>query len=233
MAPINRLCGYKGFQVRLIIRHATRISAGIFTGYFVEYLRDNLKTTTSIAIVAFIAGILLIYPFQVSVIAKILVGIIAIAIILSIKNEKFRTTSMMILVTLAIVSAPVSGAHALTSSVVPGTDDGMWNSLTWIKNNTSKDTVVMSWWDFGHLFAVTADRPVTFDGGSQNTPRAYWIGKALLTDNESLSLGILTMLSTSGDVAYNTLDNYTHNSSLSVKILTETLGLPRDDIGKS
>ncbi|MDI3483924.1 MAG: dolichyl-phosphooligosaccharide-protein glycotransferase [Methanobacteriaceae archaeon] len=229
------LTGYavtKGFRFVSLFAMPLGISAGIFTGYFVEYLRDNLKTTTSIAIVAFIAGILLIYPFQVSVIAKILVGIIAIAIILSIKNEKFRTTSMMILVTLAIVSAPVSGAHALTSSVVPGTDDGMWNSLTWIKNNTSKDTVVMSWWDFGHLFAVTADRPVTFDGGSQNTPRAYWIGKALLTDNESLSLGILTMLSTSGDVAYNTLDNYTHNSSLSVKILTETLGLPRDDARK-
>ncbi len=229
------LTGYavtKGFRFVSLFAMPLGISAGIFTGYFVEYIRDNLKSTTSIAIVAFIAGILLIYPFQVSVIAKILVGIIAIAIILSIKNEKFRATSMMILVTLAIVSAPVSGAHALTSSVVPGTDDGMWNSLTWIKNNTSKDTVVMSWWDFGHLFAVAADRPVTFDGGSQNTPRAYWIGKALLTDNESLSLGILTMLSTSGDMAYNTLDNYTHNSSLSVKILTETLGLPRDDARK-
>ncbi|KUK01901.1 MAG: Oligosaccharyl transferase STT3 subunit related protein, partial [Methanobacteriaceae archaeon 41_258] len=177
------LTGYavtKGFRFVSLFAMPLGISAGIFTGYFVEYLRDNLKSTTSIAIVAFIAGILLIYPFQVSVITKILVGIIAIVIILSIRNEKFRATSMMILVTLAIVSAPVSGAHALTSSVVPGTDDGMWNSLTWIKNNTSKDTVVMSWWDFGHLFAVAADRPVTFDGGSQNTPRAYWIGKALL-----------------------------------------------------
>lgn len=226
------LTGYavtKGFRFVSLFAIPLGISAGIFTGYFVEYLRDNLKSTTSIAIVAFIAGILLIYPFEVSVIAKILAGIVAIAIVLSIKNEKIRATSMMILVTLAIVSAPVSGAHALTSSVVPGTDDGMWNSLTWIKNNTRNDTVVMSWWDFGHLFAVAADRPVTFDGGSQNTPRAYWIGKALLTDNESLSLGILTMLSTSGDMAYNTLDNYTNNTSLSVKILTETLGLPRDD----
>ncbi|MBC7118473.1 STT3 domain-containing protein [Methanothermobacter tenebrarum] len=226
------LTGYavtKGFRFVSLFAIPLGISAGIFTGYFVEYLKDNLKSTTSIAIVAFIAGILIIYPFKVSVIAKILAGIIAIALILSIKNEKFRATSMMILVTLAIVSAPISGAHALTSSVVPGTDDGMWNSLTWIKNNTSKDTVVMSWWDFGYLFAVAADRPVTFDGGSQNTPRAFWIGKALLTDNESLSLGILTMLSTSGDMAYNTLDNYTNNTSLSVKILTETLGVPKDE----
>ncbi|BAW32165.1 MAG TPA: STT3 domain-containing protein [Methanothermobacter sp.] len=225
------LTGYtvtKGFRFVPLFAIPLGISAGIFTGYFVEYLRDNVKTTTSIAIVSFVAGILLIYPFNVTVIAKILAGIIAILIILSIKSEKFRATFMMLLVTVAIISAPVSGAHALTSSVVPGTDDGMWNSLTWIKNNTPSDTVVMSWWDFGHLFAVAADRPVTFDGGSQNTPRAFWIGKALLTDNESLSLGILTMLSTSGDMAYNTLDNYTNNTSLTVKILTETLGLPKD-----
>lgn len=226
------LTGYavtKGFRFVPLFAIPLGISAGIFTGYFVEYLRDNIKTMTSIALVSFIAGILLIYPFNVSLIAKILVGIIAVIIVTSIKNEKFRATSMMIFVTLAIISAPLSGAHAITSSVVPGTDDGMWNSLTWIKNNTSNDTVIMSWWDFGHLFAVAADRPVTFDGGSQNSPRAYWIGKALLTDNESLSLGILTMLSTSGDMAYNTLDNYTNNTSLSVKILTETLGLPRTE----
>ena len=80
------------------------------------------------------------------------------------------------------------------------------------QKNTSSETVVMSWWDFGHLFAVAADRPVTFDGGSQNTPRAYWIGKALTTSNETLSLGILRMLSSSGDLAYETLDNYTNDS---------------------
>ena len=38
-----------------------------------------------------------------------------------------------------------------------------------------------------------------FDGGSQNTPRAYWVFKAFATDNETLSAGIMRMLSSSGD----------------------------------
>ena len=109
--------------------------------------------------------------------------------------------------------------------MVPGTDDNMVNSLNWIKANTPNNTVITSWWDFGHLFAAVADRPVTFDGGTQNSPRAYWVGKALLTNNESLSIGILTMLTSSGDLAPLTMDNYTNNTGKSVEILNNILGV--------
>lgn len=205
------------------------LSAGIFTGFFVEYLRENIKTTSSIALVAFVAAIAIAMPFGVSVAVKLLAGVIAAGFIYVVRKPEVRAPVMMALVVLAVVAPSVSGAHSLTSAVAPGTDDGMWKSMEWIKKNTSKDTVVMSWWDFGHLFAVAADRPVTFDGGSQNTPRAYWIGKALTTSNETLSRGILTMLSSSGDLAYETLDNYTNDSGKTAEILTSTLGLSRDD----
>ena len=74
-----------------------------------------------------------------------------------------------------------------------------------------------------------ADRAVTFDGSSQNSPRAYWVGKALLTDNETLSAGILRMLASSGDLAPQTLDNYTNNSGKSADILNSILGLNKTD----
>jgi len=99
----------------------------------------------------------------------------------------------------------------------------MYNSLTWIKDNTPQNTVITSWWDFGHFFTAVADRPVTFDGGSQNTPRAYWVGKALLTNNENLSAGILRMLTSSGDEGYLTLEDYTGNTGKSVEILDKIL----------
>jgi asparagine N-glycosylation enzyme membrane subunit Stt3 len=95
--------------------------------------------------------------------------------------------------------------------------------MTWIKNNTSQNTVLTSWWDFGHLFTAVADRPVTFDGGSQNTPRAYWVGQALVTSNENLSAGIFRMLTSSGDQGYLTLENYTHDTGKSVEILKKIL----------
>jgi len=100
-------------------------------------------------------------------------------------------------------------------------------SLNWIKNNTSPDTVITSWWDYGHLFTAVADRPVTFDGSTQNNLRAYWVGKSLSTNNETLSAGILRMLSTTGDSGPNTVELYTNDTSKSVEILTSILGVDK------
>ena len=139
-------------------------------------------------------------------------------------NLSYQKVIMAVIV-IAVAFSPVASAYGISSTVVPGTDDSMVTSLQWIGNNTSNNTVITSWWDFGHLFTYEANRPVTFDGSSQNSPRAYWVGKALLTSNETLSVGILRMLASSGDLAPLTLDNYTKNTGLSAEILTNTLGV--------
>jgi len=162
------------------------------------------------------------FSLPIALSAGILVGLIPNYLENYIKTPSYRTITMIILVVL-VSYGPVSTSYAISNSIVPGTDDAMVNSLVWIKNNTSNNTVITSWWDFGHLFAVKADRPVTFDGGSQNSARAYWVGKALYTNNENLSAGILKMLASSGDQAPLTLENYTKDTGKSVEILDKIL----------
>lgn len=159
--------------------------------------------------------------------AGIFVGLILEYIKKYVKTPNYRTVVMIILV-VAVSFTSLLNAYAISSGVVPGTDDSMVNSLNWIKQNTPNNTVIISWWDYGHLFAVEADRPVTFDGGTQNSPRAYWVGKALTTNNESLSLGIIRMLTTSGDLGPLTLENYTKNTGKSVEILNNVLGSDKE-----
>ena len=154
--------------------------------------------------------------------AGVFVGLIIPYIKKHVSNVKYYAVAVVIIMALVSYS-PVYAAYSSASSVVPGTDDSMYNSLTWIENNTSNNTVLTSWWDFGHMFTAVADRPVTFDGGSQNTPRAYWVGKALSTSNEKLSAGILRMLTSSGDQGYQAVENYTGNTSKSVEILDKIL----------
>ena len=154
--------------------------------------------------------------------AGVLVGLMVPYFAKHIKNKRYLTPAVLILIALAVY-APLSSSYMFSSSIYPNVDDSMYNSLTWIKYNTPQDTVITSWWDFGHLFTAVADRPVTFDGGSQNTPRAYWVGKALLTNNEDLSAGILRMLTSSGDQGYLTLENYTHDTGKSVEVLNKIL----------
>lgn len=134
---------------------------------------------------------------------------------------------VMVVLILAAIFAPVYSGFAISYSVTPGTDDSMVSSLNWIKDNTPSNTVITSWWDYGHLFAAIADRPVTFDGATQNSPRGYWVGKALSTDNETLSVGILRMLSSSGDSGPNTVEAYTKNTGKSVEILNSILGVDK------
>lgn len=162
------------------------------------------------------------FAIPISLAAGVFIGLIVPKVGSYIKNAKYCAVAMLIII--AVVAYPsVAGAYSISSSVVPGTDDSMYSSLQNIKNTTSANTVITSWWDFGHLFAVVADRPITFDGASQNNPRAYWVGKALFTDNEALSAGILRMLTTSGDKGYLTLENYTKNTGKSVEILDKIL----------
>lgn len=218
----------KGFRFVAEFSVPIALSAGIFVGYAVEYIRDNLTSSSTLALVAFIAGALIAFPLGLNAIIILVIGLILGGVVYLVKKPNLRATIVMILVLLAVISAPIAGAYVIASSVVPGTDDGMFNSMEWINNNTSENTVITSWWDFGHLFAAVAERPVTFDGGSQNSPRAYWVGKAMLTSNETLSAGIFKMLATSGDDAYLTLDNYTNDSGKSAEILTQTLGVDRE-----
>ena len=154
--------------------------------------------------------------------AGVFVGLMAPYFAKNIQNKRYCTIAVIALIAL-VVYAPLSSSYMFSSSIYPNVDDSMYNSLTWIKDNTPPSTVITSWWDFGHFFTAVADRPVTFDGGSQNTPRAYWVGKALLTNNENLSAGIFQMLTSSGDQGYLSVENYTGNTGKSVEILDKIL----------
>jgi dolichyl-diphosphooligosaccharide--protein glycosyltransferase len=130
----------------------------------------------------------------------------------------------------------------------PGSNDNIWAASLWINNNTANNTVIISDWSNGHLYTAIADRSVSEDGRmgyletlpvrnyddlypykneSPSSSRDYWINKALSTDNETLSVGILRMLSTSGDEGYIKLDMYVKNTTKTVEIMNNILGLDR------
>lgn len=213
------------------------ISAGVFIGLLGDYFKETNLNDETQYLISFIAGSIMVYPIitllNYSVIVAFIGGAIATVIISLIKNAKYRKPILTLLILVAIVVPSVCGAAAVAYGVAPGTDDGMWQSMEWINKNTPNDTVIMSWWDFGYMFEVAADRPVSFDGGSQNNQRAYWMGKALSTSDEKLSLGIFNMLSTSGNSATDTLINYTGNTSKSVNILLKTLPMEKKDAKKA
>ena len=101
-------------------------------------------------------------------------------------------------VLLLLLAIPATNAVSAARSVFPLFDDAWFAALTKIKEQSQPNAIITSWWDFGHLYKAIADRAVTFDGASQSSPQAHWVGKMFITKDENLSIGILRMLDCSG-----------------------------------
>lgn len=206
---------FKGSRFIMIMIPPLAISTGIMVGLCVDYL-DSLKNNKS--------------PNK----------------FLSIFRKNEYLTHILALVVILIVIIPSVANVMKTLEMPPGADDNLWDSLEWINYNTPNNTVVFSNWPAGHIITSIANRSVSLDGRmayietvqsrnldnaypygvkSPTTAREYWIGRAFSTSDENLSAGIFRMLATSGDMTYLTLDEYTHNTTRTVEILNNILGL--------
>ena len=150
-------------------------------------------------------------------------------------NMAVSKTTVTIALILLLVP-PYMSAQNVAKNSITDFDDAWKDSLEKIKAESKPDAIVNSWWDFGHWFKFWADRAVTFDGTSQNTDQAHWIGKVLLTDNEDLATGILRMLDCSGyskgTRAFDVLSELIGDEAKAVELMYEIMPKNRNDAKK-
>lgn len=222
------------------------ICAGIFVGYAVDYVKAKVDKDRTLMILAVICSALVSFPItqlgsnvlpncisygMILFVGLCIISAIAIYGIKSLKDSdvSIKKSVVVILIVLALISPTVCSAYQTSQQVVPGTSDPMANTMDFIKTNTSNDTVIFSWWDFGYFFESASGHPTSFDGGSQTGDRAFWVGRALSTSNLDLSKGIMQMLATTGDNATNLLANYTGDNVTAANALLEILPMSKDD----
>ena len=209
--------------------------AGIFVGYACDYIKNRLDNDNWIIVAVVFCAFLAAVPLATinSIYGIALFAVIAVIGAASVyllkdnsadkKHVPIKKYVLIIAMVIALVTPSVCGAFQTSNGVVPGTQDYMWNAMEWVNETQDNDTVITSWWDFGYLFEVAADRQVTFDGGSQTGDRAFWLGKAMMTDDLELSAGIFRMLDTTGNRAVNKLIEITDSPGKSVDILLDVL----------
>ena len=112
----------------------------------------------------------------------------------------------------------------------PSINDAWVNSLIKIRDESNENAIISSWWDFGHWFKFWADRSVTFDGASQNDPRAHWIGKVLSTENESEAISILRVIACGGMSEIKRIENITGGEYESVQFYYSILDKEQKEI---
>ena len=216
---------------------------GIFVSYAGDYIKNRLNDDRWLVVILFLCGFLAAVPLAtINTIYGIAIFLIILAAglfaIYGMKSDAsvkvpLKKTVVILAIVVALVTPSVCGAYLTSETVVPGTNDGMWNAMQWIDDNQTDDTVITSWWDFGYLFEIAADKQVTFDGGSQTGSRAFWLGKSMTTDDLELSAGIYRMLDSSGERAVNKLVNVTGDTGKSVDILIDILPKTASDAQKT
>ncbi len=125
----------------------------------------------------------------------------------------------MLVLVLWILIAPVKAGFNVAQNYMPNVTDEWVETLEKIKSESKLDAIINSWWDFGHWFKYFADRRVTLDGASQNSPQLHWLGKLLLTSDENMSRGILRMLDCGGNNAFETINEKMNDTPHSIDIL--------------
>ena len=201
---------------------------------------DKLLAVAIVLAAVFVAVPLATLDTIYGVLAFIAIAAIGLAATFAIKSTSadkkkipIKKYVLIIALVLALITPSIVGAYQTSENVVPGTSDPMWNAMAWIDETQPEDTVITSWWDFGYLFEVAGDRQVTFDGGSQSGQRAFWLGKAMTTDNLELSAGIFRMLDTTGDRAVEKLVNVTGDTGKSTDILIDILPMSKENAQKA
>lgn len=150
---------------------------------------------------------------------------------LSGRNKIFFSLCFFLVMSLFLIQ-PVKAGLQVGQNEVPSFDDAWWASLKAIEADSQPDAIINSWWDFGHWFKAVADRAVTFDGASQNTPQAHWIGRALSASDEKETIGILRMLDCGANGAYEMLESQGMQTVRAINLVKEVILLDKEDAKK-
>jgi len=119
----------------------------------------------------------------------------------------------------------IQNGYGSATYCYPLMTDTWYKMLNLIKEKSPEDAIINSWWDYGDWFKVVANRRVIFDGQSQGTPQAYWMAKALLTDDENEAISILRMLNNGGNEAFDVIDGEIKNELRSAILLEGILAI--------
>ena len=124
-----------------------------------------------------------------------------------------------VLIFFIVFTPQVKSAYLTTENYLPNFDDKWHEAMKKVRENSSQDAIITSWWDFGHFFTAIGKRGVTFDGGSQETPQAYFVGRLLLENEINVSKDILRMLVCSGNDAFNAMQKIVNDETNGVHII--------------
>lgn len=213
---------YKGFKANGI---EDRTKYLVYGSFLVMWLIASIYASQSS--IRFVAFAVPAFAFGIGAFASMVLGPLVNWGNEELNMNKIALSVVFILLLGSMVYIPiVMKAQESAIYSTPTMNDAWYKSLEKIKLNDT-DGIITSWWDFGHWFVSVAERKVTFDGGDQGE-RIYWVGKSLLTDSETETLGILKMLNCGQEQAPHALEDAGYSTRVAVEIINNIIMMDKD-----
>ena len=130
-------------------------------------------------------------------------------------SMRLRRSGNVFILSLVVMLSTISFIQAYEIQFVPIVDDGFCSSLLLDQKRNfygyRRNYRMGLWTSACNIFTKAGAHGWWMN---PSTPRSYWVYHAFATNNESLPIGIFSMLSTSGNKAVELLNNRTGNTSL-------------------
>ena len=123
-------------------------------------------------------------------------------------------------------------AHALALKSEPIMNDIWYSGMQAIRDKTPNNALIYSWWPPGYFITSLTRRHVFSDGGTQDLPECYWLARFFMAADESEAIGIMRMLSASGNDAVESLQASGLRLSEAIDVINKILPLSKSEAVK-
>ncbi len=129
-------------------------------------------------------------------------------------KHAFDFLGMSLCLIIVVFSSKMSFAFVAQPKITPRLD----RDFTELSKITPKDSCIWTWWDYGYAIEYLADRATFHDGGSQGSPKTYFVARSFSTPNATEAHNIMLSISNIGTTGIDKLTNQTSSEIVANEI---------------
>jgi hypothetical protein len=93
----------------------------------------------------------------------------------------------------------ISGQTAISFVPAPSISTGIYATFLEVKKKVPTDSALLTWWDYGYAITDSTGLATFHNGGSQTTPKTYFIARSLISSDQDELYDITQYLATEGN----------------------------------
>ena len=114
-------------------------------------------------------------------------------------SEKFKNYAKFVSGAVIAILILLSNKPSFEIKSSPKVSPALAQDFTLLKRITPEDAWIWTWWDYGYAIQYYSERGVFHDGGSQGSPKTYFVAVSFATPSPLIAHNVIRSISTIGN----------------------------------